>query len=381
MVMKNFNYDQLGSRTTTWITGPTPLPASTTSSNIPYIKYRRTNVYSENGDKIYKTSPNHHSYDLVHVAHWRGKRTSFYPVPGMPEHRYETRGVFGSNSADGYAPPWERQSLYSRALEKLNAKTRGGLDLSISLAEAGQTKRMIKSTGKFLDFAKYAGLGGFVAGTRAAANGWLQFQYGWKPLLSDVFAAADEGIRIVINQLEHFHARAKTPMKDTLSPLQVVDGKLVPTEVVMTGVQSAQFNLALRMPASTFDASRWSSLNPISIGWELIPYSFVFDWFVDVGSYLRNVETALLYSTRFHSGSLSELYSVSTEEFVPFFLYKDPGGINQKWEEFSLYSHKVNFLRTKLISYPLPRPPTFQADLGSGRMITAASLLRQLLKK
>jgi len=378
--LRNYSYDVPGSRTTTWVSGPTPLPGPQTDTNQKMIQFSMNGVYSQSGQRPYKFS-NPHSYNIHHCAEWRGEFTQFYPVPGLPEHRMVTKGCFSSNSAHGYRPAWERGTLYERALSKLNDKARGSLDLSISLAESGQTYRMTKSVGKFMDFAKYAGLGGFVAGTRAAANGWLQYRYGWKPLMSDIFQAADEGIRIVINKLEHFHAKEKIPMMGMVNPLQSVNGVAVPTEVEMTGVQSARFSISLRMPDGTHDPTRWTSMNPISIGWELIPYSFVFDWFVNVGGYLRNIETALLYNTRFHSGCLSEIYAISTEEHVNFYQDKDPGNTNRRWEKFSCFSRDVSFVRTVLTGYPSPRRPTFQVDLGSGKLITAAALLRQMLKK
>lgn len=379
MVMKNFSYETKGSRTMTWKSGPVPLPPPAVTNNVPFVNGNVNGVYSQNGSRPY-TYSNPHSYNVFSIAEWYGTRVTSYPVPGMQLHKYESKGTWGSNSAHGYFPPWERTSLYNAALEKLNSKTRGSLDLSITLAEAGQTKRMIKSVGKFTDFAKFAGLGGVVAGTRALANGWLQFQYGWRPLLSDVFAAADEGIRISINQIEHFHARKKITMKDTISPSQVVAGVSIPTEVGLDGVQSCQFNIRLTIPTESFDPTRWTSMNPISIGWELIPYSFVIDWFVDVGSYLRNVETALLYNTRWHSGSVSELYSLKTDERQSGYQFTS-GGMTERWDDFTCYSRRVMFLRSVLTSYPLPRKPTFKVDLGSERLISAASLLRQLLKK
>jgi hypothetical protein len=380
MVMKAYSRTTPGSNTLTWISGPTPLPPPSTNSGQIFITDKIENVFSQKGNRPY-VNPNPHGYAVYFVAEWRGERTTFYPVPGLPEHRYVLKGCFSSDSAHGYLPTWERSSLYNSALEKLNSKVRGGLDLSISLAEAGQTQRMIRSVTKFTDFARYAGLGGFSAGTRALANGWLQFQYGWKPLLSDVFAAADEGLRIVINKLEHFHARKKLPLSGTSTVFQAVAGNSVPTEVELSGVQSCQFNISLKIPENSFDPARWTSMNPVSIGWELIPYSFVVDWFVDVGSYLRGVETALLYNTNFVSGSVSELFSIRTEEHVEGHIFRSPDGLNVKLDKCSCFSRKVNFSRSVLTSYPMPQKPTFKVDMGAERCFSAASLLRQLLKK
>ena len=53
--------------------------------------------------------------------------------------------------------------------------------------------------------------------------------------------------------------------------------------------------------------STYTSMNPASIKWELVPYSFVVDWFYDIGSYLRGCETSTIYSSVFKAGWTSEL--------------------------------------------------------------------------
>jgi hypothetical protein len=124
----------------------------------------------------------------------------------------------------------------------------------------------------------------------------------------------------------------------------------------------------------------------VSLAWELIPYSFVVDWFVDVGSYLRNLETALLYRKFVTSGYVSELYAFEGSEVG---INKangyaiGSGKSNENWARFLNVKAKirrVQFARTKLSSYPLPRLPTFKVALGSQRLFSAAALLRQLLQ-
>lgn len=272
-------------------------------------------------------------------------------------------------------PEWDRNLLYNACLSKLNEKTRGSLDLSVSIAEMMSTKRMFAATAKTLRFA-----GGFrgAGGSKDVANGWLQFQYGWKPLLSDVFGAADESIRIVLNKLERYSASVTLPFEED-RPASIFG--LPGGHRVVKGKQSCRINLALEVPG--FDLSRWTGLNPISLAWELIPYSFVVDWFVDVGSYLRNLETGLLYGLRFREGYISELYAVDLREEI-----RDAFRVNQSSSQWQIWSGlrpatvmSRRFERKVLLSYPLPTKPTVNTvSLGSNRLLSAAALLRQLLK-
>jgi hypothetical protein len=128
---------------------------------------------------------------------------------------------------------------------------------------------------------------------------------------------------------------------------------------------------------SGFDLSRWSSLNPVSFAWEVIPYSFVVDWFYDVSSYLRNLETCLLYNSRFISGYKSELFVHRSKGVAS---YKgNQGGEVHEIAAVS-YGRTVQFQRSVLSSYPRPHAPTFKVQLGWERLLSAAALTTQLFK-
>lgn len=298
-----------------------------------------------------------------------------YQQKTAPYAKSRTEGYLG----DGIAitgPAHDRDLVYNMCLEKLNNKVRGGLDLSIALAEAGTTWRMIRSLQKVLTAARIHRIGN----TKDIANGWLQWQYGWKPLISDVFAVADESIHIVEKQLTKVSARVTLPITGNGSVARKLNSIPVPMLRMGRGKQSCTMVVSLNLD-SVISIARWTSLNPVSMAWELIPYSFVVDWLVDVGTYLRNLETALLYGTAFNSGYVSELYAYDGKEVNPAYY---------TWEstytkvfvdraENSLSERK--FYRTKLTSYPFPRKPTFKVDLSSQRLFSAAALLRQFLSK
>jgi hypothetical protein len=335
--------------------------------------------------------------------------------------RMDASGNYGTLLDDPPASEYDNSGVLNDALSRLNDNVRGRLDLSIALAESGKTARMIKGLGKVTDFAKAnCPKGGYPVmtvpavvnrhgrpktsargfsdtigvpipgkfrrlsdATLAIANGYLQYKYGWKQLMSDIFDVANESIRQTLNQLQEFSASAKKVESRGFVWKTSINGEdNVPVEINWDIVRKARYSVVLSIPDSSFDIARWTSLNPISLGWELIPYSFVVDWFVDVGSYLRNVETACYYSTRFVRGYKSQL-SVhrGRGEVKKFFHISSFDSSISEMKGLEGQSAIIDFRRDVLTSYPTPYLPRFTVDLGSGQMASAAALLRQLLRK
>lgn len=283
-------------------------------------------------------------------------------------------------------PPPVSSNLYNRALSNLNDKVRGGIDLSIDLAQAGQTVKMFNVIDQFeslfgkrwnhtFRFSKDA-----TRLLRDAGSEFLKYRYGWSPLIQTIYDCADQNQRTVRNLLKNFRAHAVEGIVDypwtrtyflgsqAVNRIETVKAK---------GKDLVEIGLELRVRASDFNIDQWTSLNPVSIAWELVPYSFVFDWFFDVGSYLRNLETALLSRNDFVTGYVSTLRACDST-------FSGTRRISNTSSE-AIYSnqkssrHYVSFERKVLSSYPLPRKPTFAADLGSGRLLNAAGLLTQFL--
>jgi len=136
----------------------------------------------------------------------------------------------------------------------------------------------------------------------------------------------------------------------------------------------------LDLPAALHNRARWSSLNPVAIGWELVPYSFVVDWFIDVGSYLRDLETYWLFNSIFRGGYKSTLFRgqlSGTCGYSDFFAANYFTAV--KAIAATRNHKKTQFNRVLLSSYPCPNLPRVNTDLSSGRLLTAAALLAQRL--
>jgi hypothetical protein len=266
---------------------------------------------------------------------------------------------------------WDRDLVYNKALENLNDKVRGSLDLGVSFAEAKQVANMFRGLRTLETL-------GRSLSTRSAANAWLEWQYGWRPLMSDLYGSIEESLRVVINKLERFSARASLPILVSQDVATTNWSGPCVMKRIGHGKQSCTIKIELTVPIG-LDLARWTSLNPVSLAWELTPYSFVADWFYDVGSFLRAAETAFLYEVRFVRGFTSELYYCDGIERRP----------NTSWhfgnDYFFVSSNDLKWRRSSferkiLSSYPFPRPPTVKVDLGWQRLLSLASLIRQKIR-
>lgn len=119
--------------------------------------------------------------------------------------------------------------------------------------------------------------------TQIASSYWLEIQYGWKPLLSDVYSSVDylHGRRDRADIL-----RYRVSSSDSTRSSTSVNGVNVSNT---TNTARLTANLSLRATAddlAILEASSLGITNPLLVAWELVPYSFVVDWFIPIGNYL-----------------------------------------------------------------------------------------------
>lgn len=115
---------------------------------------------------------------------------------------------------------------------------------------------------------------------RHASNAWLSLRYGWMPAINDSYAAA-----------EAYHVLQKAkPVKR----VRVRSAATLKTKNTSTYCNHrTDTGIAVTL-ISDYQQSMFESLgvlNPASLAWELLPFSFVLDWAYDVGSWLELVCT------------------------------------------------------------------------------------------
>lgn len=347
---------------------------SQTTSTGPLRGYGVTASSIIHGDK---TTPNPWSYTVTEVHFPKGTNVQSTTYTTGPEkgrtYVYTEVGCISFNATHPFSSGVSYPSyLYNAALSKLNDKVRGTMDLSVAIAQAGQTARMLKVTDTIRDFVtKYRGWRGLVKGISDAR---LQFSYGWTPLANDLYAAADESLRVVINEIEAVKARSSEIIPDGYGAFTFLNYGSLMAPLGRSGKYTCEIGIKFR--TSGHDIDRWASLNPASIAWELTPNSFVVDWIIDIGSYLRDVETSLLYSNSFVNGYITKGTHYDCEAKISGFRREEPYGYVYGYTVNATASFRYrNIARTLLSGYPAPRPPSFNAELGSGRLLNLAALI------
>jgi hypothetical protein len=108
------------------------------------------------------------------------------------------------------------------------------------------------------------------------ASNWLQLRYGWMPLVQDVFSAMNHLAHLQNRRVSMVYRGSKKLKQDaaSASPSWTVHGASIQAATIKAKITHIN-ELALL-----------GLTDPLSVAWELVPYSFVFDWFVPVGNYL-----------------------------------------------------------------------------------------------
>ena len=124
------------------------------------------------------------------------------------------------------------------------------------------------------------------------AQNWLQLQYGWKPLLQDVYGAAEALAKA--NGESNF-TRTVTAAASHHDVRHVSRFVGLSDTIVVKDEHDFTYNRRLRCTFQITNQGAKSIAetgisNPLLLAWELLPYSFVVDWFVPVGNFLESLD-------------------------------------------------------------------------------------------
>ncbi len=108
------------------------------------------------------------------------------------------------------------------------------------------------------------------------ASNWLQLQYGWLPLINDAEQAAKFLAQQSLPRVYKVRVR-----RQIVSPIVGAS----PTNTRFSG-QSTESGQLVAILKEVNVAALSGLLNPAAVAWELVPYSFVADWFIPIGDYL-----------------------------------------------------------------------------------------------
>lgn len=213
----------------------------------------------------------------------------------------------------------------------------------------------------------------------AASNAWLQYRYGWKPLLNDAKNAAEALAELVSRNGDPSTAsvsassraqfyRAWFDMTIGVSPFSKGNVRAVDTF-------SRRATWRFRPNAADLPGL-FGLVNPLEVAWEIIPFSFVADWFLPIGSYLSALDLPLRFSHVGGSEGYRRITHWTTEPTLASFLV---GNFTAASGGQTVTYQQVQVNRSVLSGPPVPSisSMTFNWDLNAVRATSAIALLWQ----
>lgn len=213
---------------------------------------------------------------------------------------------------------------------------------------------------------------------RGVAKGsdlWVASRYGWFPVIQDLFTAG-------MATTDTFSRRGftvKAQGGSTSSPSSenawwqdTLSGRWVKLQATGSISARCEYAYSFRINPGSDTLARLASLDPARLAWELVPYSFVVDWFTGFGNCLEQLEAKAKYQNTVIGGR----QTITTRAEAK---YSFRGNISLT--RYSVETSVVRKTLSRTIYHGLPgvNKPRLQCDLGSGRLLNAAALLGQRL--
>ncbi|DAD51222.1 maturation protein [ssRNA phage SRR7976327_1] len=112
---------------------------------------------------------------------------------------------------------------------------------------------------------------------------WLAIQYGWKPLVNDIFEAC-KAIEALTSEPRTLRARFSA--QGPSYPFDDLSTDIRPNPTKFIHWCSSRREYRLKWVEKVSIPRSLGLINPLTIAWERLPWSFVIDWFMPIGSYL-----------------------------------------------------------------------------------------------
>ncbi len=271
-----------------------------------------------------------------------------------------------------------RAGCITECLNKLATEKAGW---GSNVLQAGQTAEMIAGTttnvllawrafrkGKWAEVRDRLGLSRRHMSKRSA-NRWLEYQYGWLPLLGDIHSTAQ-----ILRDIVEVESKVKSVQR---SKTYLVDDHYQKDPGFAdhwTGSVKYRVGLKVEVESTLLGAANsLGILNPLEIAWDVVPYSFIVDWFYPVGDTLGALSASA--GLKLFTGYTSQKNDVQKSsvcinaDAVADSRFRILDGGN-------LVKESVFFQRKPLYDFPLPQLYLEDNPLKSKRILNAIALTR-----
>jgi hypothetical protein len=216
------------------------------------------------------------------------------------------------------------------------------------------------------------------------SSGWMEFSYAWMPLISDMHSAAkylaekQVKSRFSVYQVSRKHALE-------LDQKKVLTSDSGSNSYDFTHYNHHECNVKMTYevcPAFMWGANTLDELgfkDPASLVWELLPLSFVVDWFINVGQVLESLHELKHWSVRRGLKAtkiVNKMGKELTRQPVNPLVY-----LNFPWNAGVWQTFKRETVMTLPTSVPLRIKVDNPFDMLKGQMASAAVLLRYAFRQ
>lgn len=332
-------------------------------------------------------------------------------TPSYSEYQYSSTGLHVVQTTEDagqldtfwpsdYGDTVTSQATFLARKRLADRVNKASVNLGVMFAERKQTANLILSTakriflaaralkhGKLDDLYAVLGVSTRVPGIpeykrllntppeKRLANHWLEYNFGWLPLLNDVYGSCELLAAHAVGTI--FHEEATASAKGTNRQVRslAVHGRLgyLREDVRVRYVCRYRLDSYARAALDSTGIS-----NPLTVLWEILPYSFVVDWFIPVSTYLQTLNAfdgfELLEGTKSVLWKGEELKDYTRGNYL------DGVGARSGWAKFN----EIRYTRTVETAFPSAVLPSFRNPLEKGplwKTLTSLALLRQLFGK
>lgn len=222
-----------------------------------------------------------------------------------------------ANASTGKTPPqayacdwdfftWEREACLNVARERFISKTGERAELGVTIAERQQAFSMIANRAKqLLTFGRSIARADFVGAVKSLnlnagdprvqriqskwrkashsfSSRYLEFHFGWSPLIGDIYSAGD----ILQQPFQDIPVRGVKRMKWSWGYKSYGSCGLQRDATHESSIIAVVGGRMEVTNHNLFLLNRMGLVNPATLALELIPFSFVGDWFVNFNQYL-----------------------------------------------------------------------------------------------
>ncbi len=291
-------------------------------------------------------------------------------------------GFSESTLTDAYLRPWSgadplvfaRTQANVECMQKLGEQKASFLE---DLAEAHRTYREVATLTRTLLLAVKAAKGrdmkslgrllGLQKPTKAISGALLSYQYGWRPLMSDIHA----GVQLLNGRLNKpLILRAAREVKTNFDEQFPSNWTTAVYNVRLnTNVVNKTILYAVITDSFVHTAQQYGTQDPLGLAWDLIPYSFVVDWAMPIGNVL---------------GALASIRGLTFLDGVTIQRMEGKGQFSRKFGTtgyYPLVEQRVAYelfktVRTKLTAFPTPMT-YFKSPFSHQHVVDVLALLRQ----